>query len=100
MKSNKNTTDRKWKYVKCFQDISISDVALVGGKNASIGEMMKHLISSNEDPIHNIRIPNGFAVTSAGYRYHLSYNNIGEEIDYLLTQIHELATTGIATNQF
>jgi pyruvate,water dikinase len=50
-------------YVKFFQDIGIDDVALVGGKNASLGEMYVELASDG------VRVPNGFAITADAYRY-------------------------------
>ena len=49
------------KYVRWFRDIKIEDVALVGGKNASLGEMYRELTRQG------VRIPNGFAVTTEAY---------------------------------
>jgi phosphoenolpyruvate synthase/pyruvate phosphate dikinase len=45
-----------------FQEIAIADVPLVGGKNASLGEMVRELGTSG------VRIPAGFATTAAAYR--------------------------------
>ena len=45
------------KYVRWFEEIKIEDVPLVGGKNASLGEMYRELGQQG------LRIPNGFAVT-------------------------------------
>src|SRR5689334_13964760 len=53
------------RYVKWFYQIGINDISIVGGKNASLGEMYKELTK------HGVRVPNGFAVTSDGYRYFL-----------------------------
>ena len=53
-------------YVRFFSELGISDVALVGGKNASLGEMYRELTPQG------LRIPNGFAVTAAGYRHVLA----------------------------
>jgi pyruvate, water dikinase len=50
-------------YVRSFDEIGNADVASVGGKNASIGEMYQQLAD------HGVHIPNGFAVTAAGYRH-------------------------------
>ncbi len=50
-------------YVRWFKDLSIDDVPLVGGKNASLGEMYRELTQQG------ILIPNGFAVTADAYRY-------------------------------
>lgn len=51
------------RYIKWFDEIGIDDVALVGGKNASLGEMQRHL---KEKGIH---VPNGFAITADAYSY-------------------------------
>jgi pyruvate,water dikinase len=53
------------KYVRFFDEIGIDDVPLVGGKNASLGEMYREL--SDE----GILVPNGFATTADGYRHTL-----------------------------
>ncbi|HSO08979.1 MAG TPA: PEP/pyruvate-binding domain-containing protein, partial [Desulfoprunum sp.] len=46
-----------------FDDIGIDDVALVGGKNASLGEMYQHLTS------RGVQVPHGFAITATAYRH-------------------------------
>ena len=53
---------RTEKFIIWFDQISNDDVALVGGKNASLGEMYTHLTSKS------IRVPNGFVVTAHAYR--------------------------------
>lgn len=50
-------------YVKFFNEITIKDVPIVGGKNASLGEMYQKLTKSG------VRIPNGFATTADAYYY-------------------------------
>ncbi len=50
-------------YIKWFEEIDIKDVPLVGGKNASLGEMYRELAG------RGVRIPNGFAVTAEAYWY-------------------------------
>jgi len=47
--------------IKTFDEIHISDIAQVGGKNASLGEMY------NEMAAEGIEIPNGFATTAFAY---------------------------------
>jgi pyruvate,water dikinase len=54
-----------FKYVRFFEEIGIEDVPLVGGKNASLGEMYRNL------SIQGVRVPNGFAITADGYRHML-----------------------------
>jgi pyruvate, water dikinase len=50
-------------YIRWFKDLGIADVPLVGGKNASLGEMVRELAPQG------IRVPNGFAITAQGYRH-------------------------------
>jgi pyruvate,water dikinase len=62
------------KYVSWFEEISIDDVPLVGGKNASLGEMYREL--TNKD----IKIPNGFAITADAYWHVLESARIVDEL--------------------
>ncbi|MEA3360807.1 MAG: PEP/pyruvate-binding domain-containing protein, partial [Thermodesulfobacteriota bacterium] len=57
-----------------FDEITIHDVALVGGKNASLGEMYRHLTNKH------INIPFGFAITAHAYRYLLEHSRLEEKI--------------------
>ncbi len=50
-------------YIRWFSELSNDDVALVGGKNASLGEMYRELSAQG------IKVPNGFAITASAYRY-------------------------------
>ena len=54
-----------FKYLRFFAEFGIDDVALVGGKNASLGEMVRSLAGAG------VRVPNGFAITAEAYRYML-----------------------------
>ncbi|MGM0564491.1 MAG: phosphoenolpyruvate synthase [Pseudomonadota bacterium] len=68
------------KYIKRFADIRIDDVAVVGGKNASLGEMYSSLTEKG------VQVPNGFAITADAFRYYLEYNKLNEQIaEYLRT---------------
>ncbi|GAI51681.1 unnamed protein product, partial [marine sediment metagenome] len=58
------------KNILWFKEISAKDVPLVGGKNASLGEMIRELSSKG------INIPDGFATTSYAYWYFLERNNL------------------------
>jgi len=51
------------RYVRFFEELGIQDVPLVGGKNASLGEMYRELTREG------LRVPNGFAITAPAYRY-------------------------------
>ncbi|KKR48858.1 MAG: Phosphoenolpyruvate synthase [Candidatus Magasanikbacteria bacterium GW2011_GWC2_40_17] len=65
-------------YIKWFKEISIKDIPLVGGKNASLGEMYSNLTQKG------INIPNGFAVTAESFRYFLKYNKLDDKIKEIL----------------
>jgi len=54
---------REEKYILWFNELGIGDVPLVGGKNASLGEMYQFLTNKG------VNIPNGFAVTASAYRH-------------------------------
>jgi pyruvate,water dikinase len=64
-----------------FNQISISDIAKVGGKNASLGEMYNQLNPKG------IGIPNGFALTADAYRLFRKQNNIEKELNDLLLSL-------------
>ncbi len=61
-------------YIKWFNEVGIEDVDLVGGKNASLGEMYQNLSQEG------IRIPNGFAITADAYRTILDTNDAWEKL--------------------
>jgi len=61
-------------YIKWFNELGIEDVDLVGGKNASLGEMYQNLTKEG------ILIPNGFAITADAYRHILDDNDAWEKL--------------------
>ena len=61
-------------YIKWFNELNIDDVKLVGGKNASLGEMYQNLSKEG------IRVPNGFAITADAYRHILDKNDIWKKL--------------------
>ena len=65
-----------------FSEIRNKDVPLVGGKNASLGEMYSKLKKKG------IRIPNGFALTSEAYDYFIFENKIEEKIKKILSGLN------------
>jgi pyruvate,water dikinase len=68
-------------YVKFFKELSNDKVALVGGKNASLGEMFNNLSA------HGIKVPDGYATTADAYRSFLKENNIFEKLTELMNKI-------------
>lgn len=73
-----NQSSSPTKYIRFFNEISISDVPLVGGKNASLGEMYQELVPQG------VPVPNGFAITAEAYRFILSENGLWPELHRLL----------------
>lgn len=73
-------------YIKHFNEIDIRDVPIVGGKNASLGEMFQNLTSKG------VQVPDGFATTAAAYWYFLEASDIKD------TLFHELGK--LNTNDF
>lgn len=65
-------------YIFGLADVGMADVALVGGKNASSGELIRNLAKEG------IRVPTGFAVSAAGYRDLISSNELAEPMERTL----------------
>jgi len=70
-------------YIAWFETIGNTDVERVGGKNASLGEMLQHLA------IKGVRVPIGFATTAEAYRAYVKANGIREELGTLLRALKE-----------
>jgi pyruvate, water dikinase len=67
------------RFIRWFADISIGDIPLVGGKNASLGEMFHELSSQG------VKVPDGFAVTAEGYRHFLRSTGLDARIKEILS---------------
>jgi pyruvate,water dikinase len=65
-------------FIKWFSEIAIEDIPLVGGKNASLGEMCRELGPKG------VKVPDGFAITAEAYRYFLREAKLDEKIRGLL----------------
>ncbi len=68
-------------FILWFKEIGIKDVPLVGGKNASLGEMYQHLSSKG------IKVPNGFAITAEAYKHLLKEAGIEAAIREILADL-------------
>ncbi len=82
-----------------FDQVSINDVDKVGGKNASLGEMISNLSALQ------VSVPNGFATTAAAYVKFLSYQGLAEKIDQRLANldvedVNALAAAGSEIRQW
>ena len=73
--------DKNKKLILWFNEINKEDVPSVGGKNASLGEMIQHLDKKG------IRVPTGFAVTAEAYRQTIHHAGIQKKIDSLLSKL-------------
>jgi len=85
--------------VKRFSELGIQDVPLVGGKNASLGEMYRELKGEG------IEVPNGFATTAEAYRQYIEHNKLQERIAKALDEldtrdVQQLAITGAKIRQW
>ena len=80
-------------YVQWFDKLSMDDVCTVGGKNASLGEMIRKLSSAG------ITVPNGFATTADAFRAFMRQDGLDEKINAMLVSldvddVDELARVG------
>ena len=71
-----------------LKDVSLQNIAQVGGKNAGLGEMIQHLTAAG------VTVPGGFATTADAYRTFLAQNHLDQEIFDLLANLDD---TDIAT---
>jgi len=69
-------------YVLPFEELRMTDVESVGGKNASLGEMISQLASVG------VRVPTGFATTSLAFRDFLAHNTLTERIQQRLVNLN------------
>jgi len=81
------------RYVIPFEQLRMTDVDQVGGKNASLGEMIGHLAASG------VRVPGGFATTATAFRDFLAHQGLAERIRQALDtldidDVNTLAATG------
>ncbi|MBI2548593.1 phosphoenolpyruvate synthase [Candidatus Woesearchaeota archaeon] len=74
--------DKAKQFILWFNQLGIEDVPFVGGKNASLGEMYRHLTPKG------INIPNGFAVTAHAYHYLLKNAGIETRIKETLSDLN------------
>jgi pyruvate, water dikinase len=77
-------------YVIPFQNLGIHDVPSVGGKNASLGEMIQHLTEAG------VRVPGGFATTADAYRDFLAQDGLASRINAELDRLNIEDLTALA----
>ena len=78
-------------FIKWFTDITIDDVPLVGGKNASLGEMVRELTAKG------VKVPDGFAITADAYRHFIREAGIDESIRATLADLDTRDMANLST---
>ncbi len=95
--------DKGAAYVVSFENLRMTDVESVGGKNASLGEMISQLAHAG------VRVPGGFATTAQAFRDFLSYSNGGPSLadriserlaDLNIDDVRALAAAGAQIRQW
>ncbi|MEP3590729.1 MAG: PEP/pyruvate-binding domain-containing protein, partial [Marinobacter sp.] len=86
-------------YIIWFDHLGMSDVDRVGGKNASLGEMISNLANAG------VTVPGGFATTAHAYREFLATDGLKDRIDQALdaldvNDVNELARVGSQIRQW
>jgi len=77
-------------YVRWLSKLGMNDVAVVGGKNASLGEMIHHLSEVG------VQVPGGFATTAEAYREFLAQGGLDERIQTELDRLDVDDVTALA----
>ncbi len=73
--------DKNKKHILFYKEINMNDVPLVGGKNASLGEMISSLSKEG------VNVPNGFATTSAAFWYFMEKTGLKKKIEETLKNL-------------
>ncbi|OUE42945.1 phosphoenolpyruvate synthase [Billgrantia desiderata SP1] len=86
-------------YILWFDQLGMDDVERVGGKNASLGEMISNLSGAG------VTVPGGFATTAHAYREFLAHEGLNERINQALARldvddVNELARVGAEIRQW
>jgi len=76
-----NSFGREHAFVLPFRQVGIADIPLVGGKNASLGEMLQELSPKG------ISVPDGFATTAHAYRYFIEIAGLEEKLRLLFADL-------------
>lgn len=86
-------------YIQWFKELGMDDVPVVGGKNASLGEMIANLANAG------IAVPDGFATTADAFREHLQVSGLDKRINEVLDSLDTndmdaLASSGAMIRQW
>jgi pyruvate,water dikinase len=73
---------REQKFILWFEEVGIADISLVGGKNASLGEMIQQLITKG------VNVPTGFATTAYAFRYFIEQAGIETKLRQIFADLN------------
>ena len=76
--------------IRPFQTLRMTDVEVVGGKNASLGEMVSHLAEAQ------VHVPGGFATTADAYRAFLAHDGLADRIHEVVVALDVDDVTALA----
>jgi pyruvate, water dikinase len=79
--SERSTLDHQSEFVLPLKQVNLQDIAKVGGKNASLGEMLQQLLQQG------VNVPDGFATTAAAYRYFIHYAQLEDSLRSLFQNL-------------
>jgi pyruvate, water dikinase len=74
-------TSRSQAFILWFDEVGIADIPLVGGKNASLGEMIQQLA------LKGVNVPNGFATTATAYRYFIAHAGLEPKLQHIFADL-------------
>lgn len=69
-------------FIRWFAELGLGDIPLVGGKNASLGEMYRELAAQG------VNVPNGFAITAEAYRHFLHDTQLDQQLRAILSDLN------------
>ncbi|GAB4367123.1 MAG: phosphoenolpyruvate synthase [Elainellaceae cyanobacterium] len=78
---NLNQDDREKALILWYEEVGIADIPLVGGKNASLGEMIRQLSSQG------VNVPSGFATTAYAFRYFMQRAGLDDRLRELFSDL-------------
>lgn len=76
-----SSTTKQEKFVLWFEEVGIEDVPMVGGKNASLGEMIQQLTAKG------VNVPTGFATTAYAYRYFVKKAGLEDQLRKIFAKL-------------
>lgn len=81
VEQEKSSDTKERSLILWFDQVGISDIGLVGGKNASLGEMIQQLVSKG------VKVPNGFATTAYAFRYFIEKAGLKAQLSNLFAEL-------------